>query len=116
MQGMDRGRALQMRREGFQKVPFRRFHPNRIGRSCKGQNRERIGCAHKPGGNQIDPFLRADKFIVICRGSKTIGLGIGASPHLARSDTSHRRLEGVVFVIGLGVGIGKGRINIVECG
>ena len=34
---MDRCRALQMWREGFQEMPFRRLHPNRIGRSCKSQ-------------------------------------------------------------------------------
>ncbi len=73
---MDRRRALQMRREGFQEVPFRRLHPHRIGRSCKNQKRERIGCAREPGGDEIGPSLRADKFIVIGRGSKTIGLGV----------------------------------------
>jgi hypothetical protein len=33
---MDRHRALQMGREGFQELPFRRFHPNPIGRSLEG--------------------------------------------------------------------------------
>ncbi len=42
-QGMDRGRALQMRRERFQEVPFPGFHPNRIGRSCKGNYALDIG-------------------------------------------------------------------------
>jgi hypothetical protein len=62
---MDRGRALQLRRKRFQEVPFRRFHPNRARRSGKSQKRERIRCARKPGGDEIDPTLWADKFIVI---------------------------------------------------
>ena len=94
---------------------MRPFHPNRTGRSCKGQKRERIGRALKTSDDEIDPSLRANKFIVICRGSETIGVGVRAGPHLARSDAPHWRVEGVVFVIGLGVCIGIEGINIVQC-
>src|ERR1700752_5134645 len=39
---MERASTLQMRREGFEAVPSRRFHKSRSWRSCKSQNRGRI--------------------------------------------------------------------------
>jgi hypothetical protein len=112
---LDRRSPLQMRREGFQEAPFRWFHPNRIGRSCKGQKCESIGCAHKTGDDKIDPSLWADKFIIILRGPEALGVGVRASPHLARSDAPRRRPERVVSVIRSGVCTSKAWINIVQC-
>src|ERR1700724_4150020 len=91
-------------------------HPSRIGRSCERQKGERIGGARKTGDDEVDPALRADKLMVVGRGFELIGPGVGASPHLARSDSPRRRIEGVGFVVGLSVGGGDQRIDIVERG
>jgi hypothetical protein len=69
---MDRHRALQMRREGFQEMPFRRFHPNRIGRSLEAQISERFRRAKETNGDPIGPSLWPHKFV---GGFKCIGLG-----------------------------------------
>ena len=71
---MDRRRALHMRRDGFEEVPFRRFHPNRIGRSVELQVAERFGRAKKTDGDDIGRSLRPDVFIEKCRGSGPVGL------------------------------------------
>jgi hypothetical protein len=72
---MDRHRALQMRREGFQEMPFRRFHPNRIGRSLEAQISERYRRAKETNGDPTGPSLWPHKFVGKDRGFKCIGLG-----------------------------------------
>jgi hypothetical protein len=65
---MDLCRPLQVRREGFQKVPFLGFHPNRIGRSVEGRDPKCFGRANQTDGDKIGPSLRPDVFIVMSRG------------------------------------------------
>jgi hypothetical protein len=70
----------------------------------------------KARDNESCPALRADKFVVIGRGLEGLGLGVGALPHLPRSDAPLRPPERVVLVIDTGVGIGNGGVDIVERG
>jgi len=58
---MDRRRALQMRREGFQEMPFRGFYPHRAGRSMETQVAGLFGRVKKTNADDIGPSLRHHK-------------------------------------------------------
>jgi hypothetical protein len=113
---MDRHRALQMRPEGFQEMPFRRFHPNRLGRSLEGQISERFGRAKKTDSDKFGPSLRPDEFIAKSRGFERVGLADGRRcPHLARSDCRRGCVKGVYLVVMLDECVGIERIGIAQC-
>jgi hypothetical protein len=110
-------RPLQMRRESFQEMPFRRFDPNRIGRSLEGQD-PNFGRANQTDGHKIGPSLRPAEFIAKSRGFERVGLADGRRcPHLARGDRRRSCAKGIYLVVML-VCVGIERIDIAcrrEC-
>jgi len=112
---MDRGRALQMRREGFQELPLLWFQRNRSGRSLKRQISGGNGRANKTNADVFGLSLRPHEFIVKCAGFETIGLcNKGGGQHLAWHGCQHLHVEWVYFVIVLDKCIRPKWINIIH--